>query len=245
MSGIVQAQRKAAAEEGAGTAAAVGAESSSGPGLTFSMSSELVTIAAPQGARAEAVRTLRTYIMAQHIEDGRRGLAVCGASAGVGCTFTAVNLAVALAQIGVKTLLVDGNLRQPGVEAFVRPSRSVKGLRQLLTEGNVDPTECIQSEVLPALAVMYAGGVADNAQELLASDECKNLIDRCLRDFDLTIIDTPPANGSADVRRISTLAGYSLIVARRNLSFVSDVTVLAAQLTEDRAHVIGTVMNEA
>lgn len=216
-----------------------------GASVTFSMSPDLVTISAPHGAQAEAVRTLRTYIMAQHVEDGRRGLAICGASAGVGCTFTAVNLAVALSQIGVKTLLIDGNLRQPAVEDFIRPSGRLSGLRQLLSGVDAALSDCIQHEVLPDLAVMYAGGAAPNAQELLAGDECKNIIDTCLRDFDLTIIDTPPANGSADVRRISTLAGYSLIVARRNISFVSDVSVLAAQLTEDRAHVVGTVMNEA
>ena len=138
-----------------------------------------------------------------------------------------------------------GDLRQPAVEDFIRPSGRLSGLRQLLSGVDAALSDCIQHEVLPDLAVMYAGGAAPNAQELLAGDECKNIIDTCLRDFDLTIIDTPPANGSADVRRISTLAGYSLIVARRNISFVSDVSVLAAQLTEDRAHVVGTVMNEA
>ena len=92
---------------------------------------------------------------------------------------------------------------------------------------------------------MFAGEPINNAQELLASDRFSNLIERCLRDYDLTIIDTPPANGCADARRISTVVGYSLIAAKRHHSFVGDVRALAAQLRQDRAQIVGTVLNEA
>ena len=212
---------------------------------TFSFSPEIVMIAAPKGARAEAVRTLRTHIMAQHVEDGRRGLAICAASPGVGTTFTAVNLAFALAQIGVKVVLIDGDLRHSGVESFIRSSSPVPGLQQCLENDDVDLSGVIQSDVIENLSVMFAGGVSSRAQELLASDRFSNVVERCLRDFDVTIIDTPPANSCADARRISTVAGYSLIVARRHQTFVNDIKALAAQLREDRAQVVGTVLNEA
>ena len=67
----------------------------------------------------------------------------------------------------------------------------------------------------------------------------------CLREFDATIVDTPPANTSTDARRIGAVAGYSLIVTQQDKTFVRDVATLAAQLVADRAVVIGTVMNEA
>src|SRR5262245_9707171 len=76
---------------------------------TQALSRALVTIADPNGVQAEAVRALRTHLMAQHINEGCRAIAVCSASSGVGCTFIAANLAVALSQIGLNTLLVDGN----------------------------------------------------------------------------------------------------------------------------------------
>jgi len=212
---------------------------------SYSLSPEIVMIADPRGVRAEAVRALRTHIMAQHVNDGRRGLAVCGASAGVGTTFVAVNLAVALAQIGVKVLLIDGDLRQSQVDNFIHASRPVSGLQQCLQSDDLNMSSTIQPDVVENLSVMFAGGTPSNAQELLASDRFADLIDRCLRDYDLTIIDTPPANLCADSRRISTVAGYSLIVAKRHESFVGDIKALSAQLIEDRAHVVGTVMNEA
>lgn len=213
------------------------------PKARFGFSSEVVMIADPNSIRAEALRALRTHVMAQHIDDGRRGLAVCAASLGVGATFVAVNLAIGLAQVGVKTLLIDGDMRQAQVNEYVEPSGEVFGIQQYL-EGR-DFSECVQYDVIENLSVMFAGGRAANAQELLATDRFSGLVNRCLRDFDLTIIDTPPANLCADARRISTVVGYSLIVAKRHFSLVDDVKVLSSQLIEDRAQILGTVLNEA
>lgn len=218
-------------------------ETPKGGESAFSFSPSVVSLSAPHGEQAEAIRTLRTHIMAQHVDDGRRGLAICGPSNDVGCTFTAVNLAVALSQIGVNTLLIDGDLRRPTVQELIRPAKPVIGLRQALS--SEEPLDgVIQPAVLPDLSVMYSGGAAPDAQELLASDRFKDLVDQQLRDFDMTIIDTPAANSCADARRISTVVGYSLIVVRRNRSFIGDMQALAAQLNEDRARIVGTVMNE-
>jgi Mrp family chromosome partitioning ATPase len=65
----------------------------------------------------------------------------------------------------------------------------------------------------------------------------------CLREYDVTIVDTPPANTSSDARRISNVVGYSLLVARRNQSLISDIKTLAEQMLDDRVKVVGTVMN--
>ncbi len=67
----------------------------------------------------------------------------------------------------------------------------------------------------------------------------------CLREYDVTIIDTPAANTSTDARRISGVVGYSLIVTARDKTFVRDVKILASQLKADGATVIGTVLNQA
>lgn len=211
----------------------------------YTFSPEIVMLSDPKGARAEAVRTLRTHIMAQHVDDGRRGLAICGASAGVGATFIAANLAAALAQIGVKVLLIDGDMRNAEIDKFIHASTPIQGLQQCLETDGADLSAYVQEDVIENLSVMFAGGVAGSAQELLAGDRFGEVVERCLRDYDLTIIDTPPANTCADARRISTVAGYSLIVAKRHHSFVGDIKALAAQLREDRAQVVGTVMNEA
>lgn len=204
----------------------------------------IVLLSDPQGARAEAIRALRTHILAQHVQEGRRALAICGASADVGCTFVSANLAVALSQIGLKTLLIDGNMRSPGVERLLPSPASEKGLYQYLTSVSDAPGDYIAFGPVPHLSIFYAGGTAPDAQELLAGEKFKALMDLCLRDFEATIVDTPPANTCADARRISNVVGYSLIVARRDKSFVDDVRMLKNQLHHDHARVVGTVLNE-
>lgn len=212
--------------------------------LTYVFSPDLVTLSDARLAEAEAIRTMRTHIMARHLDDGRRGVAMCSATKGAGCTFMAANLAVSLSQIGIKTLLVDGDLRAPSIDTLIRPSEFSSGVKQCILQPELHPHDQIHAEVLPNLAVLYAGGVAENAQELLGSEGFKSLIEGCLRDFAFTIVDTPPTNLCADARRISTVIGYSVVVAKRNVSYFGEVATLASQLAEDGANVIGTVLNE-
>jgi capsular exopolysaccharide synthesis family protein len=210
----------------------------------YELSPDLVTLAEGRPHEAEAIRTIRTHIVARHLEDGRRGVAFCGATAGVGCTFTAVNLAVSLAQAGVATLLIDADLRTPQVESFIRPGAARPGLKDCIAADDRQLSDYIHAEVIPNLSIMYSGGVADNPQELLSRESFKTLIERCLRDFEFTIIDTTAANVGADEIRVARIVGYALIVAKAHTSRMSDVANLASQLQEDGARVIGSVLND-
>lgn len=203
---------------------------------------EIVTMTDPQSERAEAIRALRTYVIAQHLQGGRRALAICAPSENVGCTFTAANLAVALSQVGIKTLLIDADLRAPAIDDFLG-RQSKAGLTQCLSDG-LDFGDATDLEVLPNLSVLRSGGPAQNPQELLAGDRFQHLMEICLRDFDMTIVDTPPANACADARRISNVVGYSLVVARRHKSLIDDIKTLVGELQRDHAQVIGTVLTE-
>jgi protein-tyrosine kinase len=204
----------------------------------------LPTLSQRGGQAAEAIRALRTHTIARHLEIGRRALGVCAATAGVGCTFVATNLAVALSQSGANTLLIDADLRDPTIHKVFRRPAAIQGLQQYLDASSGEPARFIEENALPRLSILFAGGSAANPQELLAGRRFGDLIDFCLRDFDATIIDTPPANTSSDVSRICSVVYYTLIVARRNRSFVSDVKLLADQLIADRAQIVGTVLCE-
>jgi protein-tyrosine kinase len=203
----------------------------------------LVTLTDPLSAGAEAIRALRTHVMAQHINAGRRGLVICAPSLNVGCTFVAANLAVALAQIGLKTLLVDGDLHEPMIGKLLPPRSPTLGLAGCLASLEPQIGEYVEPDLLPNLSVLHAGDGALHAKELLAREAFEDVMHQCLRDYDVTIIDTPPANTSSDTRRICHVIGYALIVARRNKSLVADVKTLAEQLIDDHAIIIGTVMN--
>ena len=211
----------------------------------FNFGPGLVMLADPAGAAAEAIRVLRTHIMARHIQLGRRALAVCSASPGEGCSFVAANLGLALAQVGVKAALIDADLRDGGLERLIQPPRALPGLADFLASPSLNYGDVIAADVLPGLSVIFAGGAAPSPQELLASERFGEFMAFCLREFEATIVDTSPANRCADARRVSTVAGYSLIVTRRHLTYVDDVKTLTHQLRADHATIVGAVMNEA
>jgi protein-tyrosine kinase len=202
-----------------------------------------VMVSDPDGAAAESIRALRTSIQSQHLRAGRRALTICGPAPEVGCTFIAVNLAIALSQIGIKTLLVDGDLRNPSIHTYFDPSLSGAGLYECLKSPSALVADYTNEDVLPKLDVLMAGEPDSTAHELLSSDHFSEIVNVCVRDYDITIIDTPPANSCADGLRIGTVTGFSLVVTRKNRTLVSDVRVLIDQLKKERVQTIGTVLN--
>lgn len=206
---------------------------------------DLVMLSEPNGARAETIRGLRTHVTAQHLAFGRRALVICAPTEDCGCTYVAANLATAFAQGGLNTLLMDANMRAPGVDACIPPANPEIGLRQCLRDGDLNLGANLEYGVLPNLSIMYSGGAAHDALELLGSERFEAVMAACMRDFDITIVDTPPANVGADALRISTVTGYSLIVARGDHSFVRDVQTLHSELTVDGVRIVGSVLVEA
>lgn len=208
------------------------------------ISEEIVVVSDPASPRAEALRLLRTQIIAQHIGAGRRAFAVAGAVDGSGATYVAANLAAALSQVGIKTLLVDANLRNPRIDGIFGIDAAGPGLSTYLSMQANRPERVIYPEVLPNLSVIPAGPPVARPQELLSGVRFRSGVDILLRQFDVAIFDTPATNENADALTVAGLLGYALIVARRDHGFVKDVQVLAQQLEAARATVIGSVLNE-
>ncbi|WP_414902742.1 CpsD/CapB family tyrosine-protein kinase [Sphingomonas flavalba] len=203
-----------------------------------------VMLSDPTGLEAEAIRGLRTRIVAQHVREGRRAIAFCTPSTESGCTFVAFNLAVAMAQIGIPTVIVDCDLRNPGIAELCGIGEDEPGLAELLGNDTTHMAQSIHGEVLPNLSVLPAGNRPTNPQELLSSDRFRTLVDQLLRQFQLTILDTTPANTCTDAQRVATVAGYSAIVARKHQTHYSDIQTLARLLRADRSAVVGTVLND-
>lgn len=209
-----------------------------------SVSSELVVLSEPIGAKAESIRLLRTQIIAQHIKPGRRAIAFVGPIDAVGCSYLVANVAAALSQIGTKTLLVDGNLRSPRIDQIFGLSASSPGLSSYLTLKVSRPERVVHANVLPNLSVITAGPPVSQPQELLSSTRFRDGMNTLLREYDIALFDTPASSGCADALTIAGVIGYAVIVARRNRTFVADVETLASQLASARSAVLGSVLSE-
>jgi capsular exopolysaccharide synthesis family protein len=205
---------------------------------------ESVMVTDPHSVEAESIRALRTRLTAQHLREGRRSLAVCGATGQSGCTYVALNLAVAMAQAGTRTALVDANLRDPMIADLCGLPLGMPGLGDYLAADGLSLAEITDADLMPNLAVIGAGDPAANPQELLSGARFRSVVDQLLREYDLTIFDTPPANICSDGQRVATMAGFSLIVSRKHKTYVEDVKTLAKQLRADRSVVIGSILND-
>ena len=208
------------------------------------VSDELIVVHDDRSIRSESIRLLRTQIIAQHMRVGRRGLAFVSPVDGVGCSYLVANLAASLSQVGIKTLLIDANMRNPRIDQFFGLDPAAPGLSSFLSLQVARPERVVHANVLPSLSVMTAGPAVMRPQELLSGNRFRGGTNTLLREYDLVLFDTPPSNSNADALTIGAAAGYALMVARRDISFFRDVSVLTEQLAAARCPVVGAVLNE-
>ncbi|MCW2285583.1 capsular exopolysaccharide synthesis family protein [Rhodoblastus acidophilus] len=193
---------------------------------------------APAGEAAESIRSIRASLMAAGFARGG-SFALVAARIGQGASVLAGNLALAFAQLELKTLLVDANLRRPSLShLFGLPARR-DGLADSLARGQGDAP--IVHEVAPHLALAPAGAAPSNPQDLLASKMFARLAAKWAREFDLVIYDAPAALESADAAVIAARAGSAVIAARLDDARFEDVQRVSAGLRAHGCAIAGVV----
>ena len=207
-------------------------------------SPELVALNQPFGVQAESFRAIRSQIMMRLFNEGqdRRAIAVVSPDAGDGKTFFSANLAVTLAQLGGRTLLVDADLRGPRQHAvFGIPNDA--GLSGILS-GRAESKVIQQVPGVPSLFVLPVGITPPNPLELVERPAFGLLIRELLAKFDHVVVDTPAAQYGSDSAVIAARCGAALVVARKNKGQVDTLQDLVANLSETPAVVAGVVFNE-
>lgn len=208
----------------------------------YAYSRRIACLSDPASAAAASYRSLQTHLLAGHVRDGRRGLALCAPRRETGCTTIAVNLAVAFAQAGINTLLVDANLHRPAVHDFIRPSSPAGGLAQMLAAGPDRRIDEVRRQVRPNLSILYAGGAPAKAHDLIANRWFKQIIDDCMRSYEFTIVDTPALCDGTDARHIAMSVRYGMVIARRGATLVAEVHDAVDELSSDRVRLIGSFL---
>jgi polysaccharide biosynthesis transport protein len=145
----------------------------------------------------EAFRSLRTSLMAKFPGEGTKIVVITSAQPLEGKTTTAANIAMALAYGGSRVLLVDADMRRPGLHRPLRLTNE-RGLSQVLI-GQARVRDVIQRTVDPNLLAITAGKTPPNPSELLASERMKTLLANLSHGpFDWIIVDTPPVLAVTD-----------------------------------------------
>jgi chain length determinant protein tyrosine kinase EpsG len=206
-------------------------------------SPELVALNEPFGPRAEAFRALRSQLMMRLFVDGTsRALAIVSPESGDGKTYCAANLAVTLAQLGGRTLLVDADMRGPRIhELFAL--KNTAGLSGILS-GRADKQVIKQVSGVPSLFVLPVGTTPPNPLELVERPAFALLVRELVSKFDHVILDTPAASMGADAAVIAAKCGAALVMARKNASRTNALRELVATFAGAPVKMAGVVFNE-
>lgn len=205
---------------------------------------ELVALNEPFSVRAEGFRALRSQLMMRLFSEGgtQRALAVISPDAGDGKTYCASNLAVTLAQLGGRTLLVDADMRGPRVHEVFK-LKNQTGLSGILS-GRSDSHVIQQVPGVPSLFVLPVGTTPPNPLELVERPAFGLLMRELASKFDYVIVDTPAAVYGADASVIAARCGAALIVARKDKGRVADLQEMVVNLAETPAKLSGVIVNE-
>lgn len=207
------------------------------------LSQELVMAYDPYGDDAEAFRALRSQLILNGYEKGRRAISIVTPNTGSGVSFVSANLAVALAQSGLHVCLIDTNMRSPSIGGMFDISINTLGLSDIL-RGKCGYDEVIIHDCFPKLGILPAGRIPPNPQELLGRQEFVWTVSSLLREYDIILFDTPAMNKCSDSKLVSTRVGSALLVARKNHTLSHDIEVLKSELEESECTLLGAVLNE-
>ena len=190
----------------------------------------------------EAFRSLRTSLVFTSGSDGKRMIAVTSTQPLEGKTTTACNLAVALALGGSRVMLIDADMRRPGLHRTMGLQNEI-GLSHVLT-GQARVREAVQRTSEPNLYVMTAGRTPPNPSELLSSARMQNLVANLQAGpFDWVIIDTPPVLAVTDAVIIAPYVSGLVFVVGAEMTRRAHAERAIQTIQSGKPNIIGAVLN--
>lgn len=210
---------------------------------------ELVTWERKPSVAAESFRAVLTSILFSGKNGDRpKVLVMTSPNPAEGKTTVTCNLAIALAEINQRVLLIDGDLRKPRIHEIFQISNE-HGLRDLLMRRANGAGESIvlngsiRQTSIPGLSVLPSGPATSSAANLLYSSNLRDLIGMFRSQFDTILIDTPPMLQMPDARVVGRLSDAVILVIRGGKT-TRDAAVAARQrFSDDNTNVLGTILN--
>jgi capsular exopolysaccharide synthesis family protein len=203
---------------------------------------KLVTLKTPKSPVAEAYRTLRTNIQFSSFDNKVKTIVITSSGPAEGKTTTSCNLAIATAQAGSRTILLDCDMRNPKLHKVFEISNQI-GLSDMLI-GETNFYEAVHKSGIDNLYVLPSGTRPPNPAEVLASEKMKKFLESLKETYDYIIIDTPPIIMVTDAQILAKYAdGCLLVVASAEVD--KNAAIKAKELLEKvDAKILGVVLNK-
>ncbi len=198
---------------------------------------------APRSSFSEGIKTLRTNMMFMAPDDPPKVLLMTSPGPGEGKTLTSINMAIALAQSGEKTILIDSDMRRPRVHKALGLQNET-GLSDIITgKSNLD--DAIQSSnVEDDLDLISCGPIPPNPSELLHTERFREMVSELRHRYDRIIFDSPPLAAVTDALILSHSVDAVLLILKFAQTRQELLGRSIEQLTAIGAPLVGTVLND-
>ena len=202
---------------------------------------KLITRFSPKSPVREAYRSLRTNIQFADIDKPKRVILMTSSASKEGKSTTAVNLAITLAQMGSKVLLVDSDLRRPAVHNFFGMEKTY-GLTNLLI-GSLAFDDVIKRTEIEHLDVITAGDIPPNPSELVSSEAMRKFIVEARSRYDHVLLDSPPVIAVTDAAVLATRVDGTILVVSSGYVNKKEVMRAVSLLRNVKGSILGVVLN--
>ncbi|MBR7181776.1 MAG: polysaccharide biosynthesis tyrosine autokinase, partial [Clostridia bacterium] len=194
----------------------------------------------------EAFKTLRTNLIYVDTNGAKTPVfGIVSDLSGAGKSMIASNVAIGFAQLGKRVLLIDGDMRCPIQHRNFGLSRHKWGLSEALAGISSNPLqECIQQTSYEGLDLMTCGRIPPNPNELLSSNQMKELLESAKEVYDYILIDLPPVCATSDASVLAPLLNGYVLVARSAYSNLTALHDAFDLLNAVNANVVGIVLND-
>lgn len=197
----------------------------------------------PASQMAGYYHTLRAQVDFAAARLGARALSVVSGAQGEGRSATAVNLALAYARAGKKTLLIDSDLRKPSLHDILQLSRR-DGLSEYLSRA-IPAAQIIKETDYPNMQIVTSGSLPPNPTELLSSQRYEQLIALAKEQYERIVVDTSPLMASADAQIVISNTDGVLLVAEHARTTRHQLQRSSGLIEQIGRPVLGTVINKA
>ncbi|MBI5806219.1 polysaccharide biosynthesis tyrosine autokinase [candidate division TA06 bacterium] len=206
------------------------------------ISATLVTKYTPRSHVSEAYRSLRTNIQFSRIDDPLKTVVITSAAPSEGKSTSAANLAITTALSGIRTLLVDADLRRPVVHSLFGLERE-PGLSNLLAE-RLPLDKVVKPSGIENLSILTCGAIPPNPSELLGSQRMRDLIKLLSQQFDLVLFDSPPVITVTDTAVLSPQVDGLVLVVKSHATDKRALLRAKTILSNLKANILGVVLNK-
>ncbi|MEM7342894.1 MAG: polysaccharide biosynthesis tyrosine autokinase [Chloroflexota bacterium] len=191
----------------------------------------------------EAYRMVRTNIQFVSVDQPIKSILITSALADEGKSLTAANLAITMAQAGLRTILVDADLRRPSLHQIFQIS-NVGGLTGLLQSDDARPEHFLTRTSLTNLQILPSGNLPPNPTELIGSNRMRTTITNLTKIADAVIFDSPPVLALADATLLANRVDATVLVIRAEQTRYGPVKQALINLQQASASLIGGILNQ-